>query len=152
MASHIILPKEEEAALGVAVEEDHDSPAAPGYQHQQGPPVAKALPFSATCVRISRDSYPNLRALRNASAMSLPDDDAAYAKLEEGDYGYLLDDVPHFTDYLSDLPVSADTPPLPTHPCLALVVPLLDSTPAVKKLQYAVLLVILMVLLETRIS
>ncbi|BAB89469.1 putative pyrophosphate--fructose-6-phosphate1 phosphotransferase [Oryza sativa (japonica cultivar-group)] len=130
MASHIILPKEEEAALGVAVEEDHDSPAAPGYQHQQGPPVAKALPFSATCVRISRDSYPNLRALRNASAMSLPDDDAAYAKLEEGDYGYLLDDVPHFTDYLSDLPVSADTPPLPTHPCLALVVPLPDSTPA----------------------
>uniref|UniRef100_I1NW16 Phosphofructokinase domain-containing protein n=1 Tax=Oryza glaberrima TaxID=4538 RepID=I1NW16_ORYGL len=119
MASHIILPKEEEAALGVAVEEDHDSPAAPGYQHQQGPPVAKALPFSATCVRISRDSYPNLRALRNASAMSLPDDDAAYAKLEEGDYGYLLDDVPHFTDYLSDLPTFPN--PLQDHPAYSTV-------------------------------
>uniref|UniRef100_A0A0E0JIG0 ATP-dependent 6-phosphofructokinase n=2 Tax=Oryza punctata TaxID=4537 RepID=A0A0E0JIG0_ORYPU len=120
MASHIILPKEEEeeAALGVAVEEDHDSPAAPGDQRQQGP-VAKALPFSATCVRISRDSYPNLRALRNASAMSLPDDDAAYAKLEEGDYGYLLDDVPHFTDYLSDLPTFPN--PLQDHPAYSTV-------------------------------
>ncbi|KAL5228537.1 hypothetical protein ABZP36_016802 [Zizania latifolia] len=122
MASHIILPKEEEeeaaaAGLGVAVEEDHDPPAGPGHQRQE--PVAKALPFSATCVRISRDSYPNLRALRNASAMSLPDDDAAFAKLEEGDYGYLLDDVPHFTDYLSDLPTFPN--PLQDHPAYSAV-------------------------------
>ncbi|KAF0921240.1 hypothetical protein E2562_039454 [Oryza meyeriana var. granulata] len=119
MASHIILPKEEEeeAGLGVAVEEDHDSPAAPGNQRQGQ--VTKALPFSATCVRISRDSYPNLRALRNASTMSLPDDDAAYAKLEEGDYGYILDDVPHFTDYLSDLPTFPN--PLQDHPAYSTV-------------------------------
>ncbi|KAG8077847.1 hypothetical protein GUJ93_ZPchr0007g3483 [Zizania palustris] len=119
MASHIILPKEEEeeVGLGVAVEQDHDSPAAPGYQRQE--PVAKAQPFSAMCVRISRDSYPNLRALRNASALSLPDDDAAFAKLEEGDYGYLLDDVPHFTDYLSDLPTFPN--PLQDHPAYSTV-------------------------------
>lgn len=110
-SSHIILPKEEEeeaaaeAGLGVAVEADHDSPAQRPYQEPA--PGKAALPFSATCVRISRDSYPNLRALRNASALDLHDDDAAFVKLEEGDYGYVLDDVPHLTDYLPDLPVSA---------------------------------------------
>jgi 6-phosphofructokinase 1 len=93
-SSHIILPKEEE----VQVEADHDSPAATGK--------AAALPFSATCVRISRDSYPNLRALRNASAVSIHDDDAAFVKLDEGDFGYVLDDVQHFSDYIPDLPVS----------------------------------------------
>lgn len=114
-SSHIILPKEEEeeeavveAGIGVAVEADHDSPAQRPYQEQA--PGKAALPFSATCVRISRDSYPNLRALRNASAMALHEDDAAFVKLEEGDYGYVLDDVPHLTDYLPDLPVSAATP------------------------------------------
>jgi len=118
-SSHIILPKEEEeeekeaaavaeAGLGVGVEADHDSPAQRPYQEQA--PGKAALPFSATCVRISRDSYPNLRALRNASTMALHDDDAAFVKIEEGDFGYVLDDVPHLTDYLPDLPVSAATP------------------------------------------
>lgn len=126
-SSHIILPKEEEeeaaaaavaeVGLGAAVEADHDHRP---YQ-EQGPGKA-ALPFSATCVRISRDSYPNLRALRNASTMSLHDDDAAFVKLEEGDYGYVLDDVPHLTDYLPDLPVSVATP----LPCL-LVAPITRS-------------------------
>ncbi|KAG8055496.1 hypothetical protein GUJ93_ZPchr0001g32646 [Zizania palustris] len=51
--------------------------------------------------------------------MSLPDDDAAFAKLEEGDYGYLLDDVPHFTDYLSDLPTFSN--PLQDHPAYSTV-------------------------------
>ena len=115
-SSHIILPKEEEAEaeaeaetrLGTAVEADHDSPAQlPLQDHAPG---KAALPFSATCVRISRDSYPNLRALRNASALDLHDDDAAFVKLEEGDYGYVLDDVPHLTDYLPNLPVSAAAP------------------------------------------
>lgn len=121
MASHIILPKEEEEeeGLGVAVEADHDSPEPPRYQAE---PVPKALPFSATCVRISRDSYPNLRALRNASAVSLRDDDADFVKLEEGDYGYVLDDVQHLTDYLPELPVSAAT----HSPLFA---PLSDSVP-----------------------
>lgn len=114
VSSHIILPKEEEeeaaaavaeAGLGAAVEADHDH-----RRYQEQAPGKAALPFSATCVRISRDSYPNLRALRNASTMSLHDDDAAFVKLEEGDYGYVLDDVPHLTDYLPDLPVSAATP------------------------------------------
>ncbi|XP_062206794.1 ATP-dependent 6-phosphofructokinase 6-like [Phragmites australis] len=120
-SSHIILPKEEEqeeqeAGLGVAVEADHDSPAQRSYQ--EGPGKA-ALPFSATCVRISRDSYPNLRALRNASAMTLRDDDATYVKLEEGDYGYLLDDVPHLTDYLPDLATFPN--PLQDHPAYSTV-------------------------------
>lgn len=105
-SSHIILPKEEE----VEVEADHDSPAQRPFQAPAGeaaPATGKAaLPFSATCVRISRDSYPNLRALRNASAVSIHDDDAAFVKLDEGDYGYVLDDVQHFTDYIPDLPVS----------------------------------------------
>ena len=126
-SSHIILPKEEEeaaaavaeAGLGVAVEADHDSPAQRPYQEQA--PGKAALPFSATCVRISRDSYPNLRALRNASTMALHDDDAAFVKIEEGDYGYVLDDVPHLTDYLPDIPVSAANP----LPC-SLVAPLPD--------------------------
>jgi 6-phosphofructokinase 1 len=117
MASHIILPKEEEeeeqqeegrgAAAGAQA--DHGPPETRGYRHMETAP--KPLPFSATCVRISRDSYPNLRALRNASAVNLPDDDAAYIKLDEGDYGYVLDDVQHLTDYLPELPVSADTTP-----------------------------------------
>ncbi|XP_037406518.1 ATP-dependent 6-phosphofructokinase 6-like [Triticum urartu] len=123
MASHIILPKEEEEeeeveeGLGVAVEADHDSPEPPRYRHLQ--PAQKALPFSATCVRISRDSYPNLRALRNASATSLRDDDAAFAKLDEGDYGYVLDDVQHLTDYLPELPTFPN--PLQDHPAYSTV-------------------------------
>ncbi|KAE8769186.1 6-phosphofructokinase 3 [Hordeum vulgare] len=118
MASHIILPKEEEEeGLAVAVEADHDSPEPPRYRHLQ--PAQKALPFSATCVRISRDSYPNLRALRNASATSLRDDDAAFAKLDAGDYGYVLDDVQHLTDYLPELPTFPN--PLQDHPAYSTV-------------------------------
>jgi 6-phosphofructokinase 1 len=115
MASHIILPKEEEeeeqqqeagqGAAAAAAETGLGLPEPQGYRHMETAP--KPLPFSATCVRISRDSYPNLRALRNASAASLPDDDAAFVKLDEGDYGYVLDDVQHLTDYLPELPVSA---------------------------------------------
>ncbi|XP_066312507.1 ATP-dependent 6-phosphofructokinase 6-like isoform X1 [Miscanthus floridulus] len=124
-SSHIILPKEEEeeaaavaeAGLGVAVEADHDSPAQRPYQEQA--PGKAALPFSATCVRISRDSYPNLRALRNASTMALHDDDAAFVKIEEGDYGYVLDDVPHLTDYLPDIPTFPN--PLQDHPAYSTV-------------------------------
>jgi len=127
-SSHIILPKEEEeeekeaaavaeAGLGVGVEADHDSPAQRPYQEQA--PGKAALPFSATCVRISRDSYPNLRALRNASTMALHDDDAAFVKIEEGDFGYVLDDVPHLTDYLPDLPTFPN--PLQDHPAYSTV-------------------------------
>ncbi|XP_037448889.1 uncharacterized protein LOC119318434 [Triticum dicoccoides] len=54
------------------------------------------------CVRISRDSYPNLHALHNASNDSLTD--AAYVKISEGDFGYVLDDVPHLPDYLPTYP------------------------------------------------
>ncbi|KAM0874388.1 hypothetical protein ACQ4PT_037464 [Festuca glaucescens] len=120
MASHIILPKEEEeqeAGRGVAAEADHGPPETRGYRHMETAP--KPLPFSATCVRISRDSYPNLRALRNASAMNLPDDDAAYIKLDEGDYGYVLDDVQHLTDYLPELPTFPN--PLQDHPAYSTV-------------------------------
>ncbi|CAM0882806.1 unnamed protein product [Alopecurus aequalis] len=120
MSSHIILPKEEEeqeAGLGAAAEADHGPSAPRRYQHMES--IPKALPFSATCVRISRDSYPNLRALRNASAMSLRDDDAAYAKLDEGDYGYVLDDVQHLTDYLPELPTFPN--PLQDHPAYSTV-------------------------------
>ncbi|KAF8751387.1 hypothetical protein HU200_012059 [Digitaria exilis] len=121
-SSHIILPKEEEeaaaeAGLGVAVEADHDSPAPCPFQEHA--PGKAALPFSATCVRISRDSYPNLRALRNASALDLHEDDAAFVKVEEGDYGYVLDDVPHLTDYLPDLPTFPN--PLQDHPAYSTV-------------------------------
>jgi hypothetical protein len=129
MASHIILPPDdaeenhhdyqeedgEEEELGSDGGEERQRDAA---QAEQQPPKA-ALPFSATCVRISRDSYPNLRALRNASSVSLAD--AAYVKISEGDYGYVLDDVPHLTDYIPDIPVSAQhrstpLPPPPTPP------------------------------------
>jgi 6-phosphofructokinase 1 len=79
--SHIILPKEEE----VQVEADHDSPTVTGK--------AEALPFFATCVRISGDSYPNLCALRNASAVSIHDAAAAFVKLDEGDFRYVLDEI-----------------------------------------------------------
>jgi hypothetical protein len=126
MASHIILPPDdaeenhhdyqeedgEEEELGSDGGEERQRDAA---QAEQQPPKA-ALPFSATCVRISRDSYPNLRALRNASSVSLAD--AAYVKISEGDYGYVLDDVPHLTDYIPDIPVSAQhrSTPLPPPP------------------------------------
>jgi 6-phosphofructokinase 1 len=113
MASHIILSLEDDDEYRQDHEEEEE-------EERSCPPdqtsSAAALPFSASCVRISRDSYPNLRALRNASSVSLGD--AAYVKISEGDFGYVLDDVPHFTDYLPDLPVSAGTGPLPPHPAL----------------------------------
>ncbi|KAF7078224.1 hypothetical protein CFC21_082698 [Triticum aestivum] len=49
------------------------------------------------CVRISRNTYPNLRALRNASHVGLTD--APHVKISEGDFGHILDDVPHLADY-----------------------------------------------------
>lgn len=112
MSSHIILPPEDDDEHRHDHEDDGESEE---EQRERVPPdqtsAAKAaLPFSASCVRISRDSYPNLRALRNASSVSLAD--AAYVKISEGDFGYVLDDVPHFTDYLPDLPVSAAGIPL----------------------------------------
>lgn len=106
MASHIILPPEDadENHREAEGEGEELGNADDGAPEQPTPPKA-ALPFSAMCVRISRDSYPNLRALRNASSVSLAD--AAYVKISEGDYGYVLDDVPHLTDYIPDAPVSA---------------------------------------------
>jgi 6-phosphofructokinase 1 len=113
MASHIILPPEDADENHHQEEEEreelgHDDGERAPPEH---PPKA-ALPFSATCVRISRDSYPNLRALRNASSVSLAD--AAYVKISEGDFGYVLDDVPHLTDYVPDIPVSAHHRSVPT--------------------------------------
>ncbi|CAD6271513.1 unnamed protein product [Miscanthus lutarioriparius] len=125
MASHIILPPddadenhnhqaaaEEREELG---RDDDDEEHAHG--HPPALPPKPALPFSAMCVRISRDSYPNLRALRNASSVSLAD--AAYVKISEGDFGYVLDDVPHFTDYLPDIPTYHN--PLQDHPAYSTV-------------------------------
>jgi len=86
----------------VHVEGDFDSP---NSRH-----VASNLPFSATCIRIARDSYPNLRSLVSSSAP----DDAVASKTVEGEYGYVLEDVPHFTDYLPDMPTF--TNPLRNHP------------------------------------
>ncbi|EMS66804.1 hypothetical protein TRIUR3_04883 [Triticum urartu] len=48
-------------------------------------------------VKISRNTYPNLRALRNASHVDLTD--APHVKISEGDFGHILDDVPHLADY-----------------------------------------------------
>ena len=113
MASHIILPPDDDDDEYDDEEQRLDDEEAderlPGGEQA----ARAALPFSAMCVRISRDSYPNLRALRNASAVSLAD--AAYVKISEGDFGYVLDDVPHFADYLPDLPVSAPSPLLSPH-------------------------------------
>ncbi|XP_034587898.1 ATP-dependent 6-phosphofructokinase 6 isoform X2 [Setaria viridis] len=126
MASHIILPpddadenhhhrqedgEEREEELGRDDGDEEREHASP-----ERPPKA-ALPFSATCVRISRDSYPNLRALRNASSVSLAD--AAYVKISEGDFGYVLDDVPHLTDYVPDIPTYPN--PLQDHPAYSTV-------------------------------
>ncbi|XP_078168560.1 ATP-dependent 6-phosphofructokinase 6-like isoform X4 [Carex rostrata] len=87
----------------VHVEGDFDSP--------NSRQVTSNLPFSATCIRIARDSYPNLRSL--VSSSTLPDD-AVASKIVEGEYGYVLEDVPHFTDYLPDMPTF--TNPLRNHP------------------------------------
>lgn len=87
----------------IHVEGDFDSPNSRS--------ISSNLPFSATCIRIGRDSYPNLRSL--ASSASLPDD-AAASKNIDGEYGYVLEDVPHFTDYLPDMPTF--TNPLRNHP------------------------------------
>jgi 6-phosphofructokinase 1 len=118
MASHIILPPEDADENHHQEEEEreelgHDDGERAPPEH---PPKA-ALPFSATCVRISRDSYPNLRALRNASSVSLAD--AAYVKISEGDFGYVLDDVPHLTDYVPDIPTYPN--PLQDHPAYSTV-------------------------------
>jgi len=111
MASHIILPPEDADENHHREEDGEEEEEREELGHDDGeraPPEQApkaALPFSATCVRISRDSYPNLRALRNASSVSLAD--AAYVKISEGDFGYVLDDVPHLTDYVPDVQVSA---------------------------------------------
>jgi 6-phosphofructokinase 1 len=114
MASHIILPPDDEQQR--REDEEADEPPPPPGHHGPAAATKAALPFSAMCVRISRDSYPNLRALRNASAVSLAD--AAYVKISEGDFGYVLDDVPHLADYIPDVPVSERPSPLlsPPHP------------------------------------
>ena len=41
-------------------------------------------------------------------------------KVETGDYGYVLEDVPHLTDYIDQLPVSS----LSLSLCLSLSLPL----------------------------
>ncbi|MDK0841616.1 hypothetical protein P5E51_16115, partial [Clostridium perfringens] len=79
MASHIILPPDDDDEQRQGEEEDPWADAEPPAAPEQA--AKAALPFSATCVRISRDSYPNLRALRNASSVSLAD--AAYVKISE---------------------------------------------------------------------
>ncbi|KAL5229765.1 hypothetical protein ABZP36_028541 [Zizania latifolia] len=120
-SSHIILPPdddEEEQRRREDEEEDEDP-----WARSVLPPLAPeqamkaAAPFSATCVRISRDSYPNLRALRDASSVSLSD--AAYVKISEGDFGYILDDVPHLIDYVPDAPTYPN--PLQDHPAYSTV-------------------------------
>nr|CAB3460922.1 unnamed protein product [Digitaria exilis] len=119
MASHIILPPDDaDENHGQAEGEElgNDDDGEHGASSEQAPPKA-ALPFSATCVRISRDSYPNLRALRNASSVSLAD--AAYVKISEGDFGYVLDDVPHLTDYIPEIPTYPN--PLQDHPAYSTV-------------------------------
>ena len=95
-------------------DEEHDGGGG-GERQQQ---AKAALTSSAMCVRISRDSYPNLHALHNASNDSLTN--AAYVKISEGDFGYVLDDVPHLADYL---PVSSH----PSPPLLLLARPLVGS-------------------------
>jgi 6-phosphofructokinase 1 len=112
MASHIILPPEDDDEH----RQDHEEEEEEELCWAPDQTSSAALPFSASCVRISRDSYPNLRSLSNASSASVAD--AAYVKISEGGFGYVLDDVPHFTDYLPDLPVSAGTGPLPPSPAL----------------------------------
>ncbi|KAJ4768527.1 ATP-dependent 6-phosphofructokinase [Rhynchospora pubera] len=87
----------------IHVEGDFDSPTS-----RQ---IVSSLPFSATCIRIARDSYPNLRSI--SSSANIPDD-AGSSKTVEGDFGYVLEDVPHFTDYLPDLPAFIN--PLRNHP------------------------------------
>jgi 6-phosphofructokinase 1 len=112
MASHIFLQPDDEQQRREDEEADEDERPRGG---QDGAAAAKAsLPFSAMCVRISRDSYPNLRTLRHGSAVSLAD--AAYVKISEGDFGYVLDDVPHLADYLPDVPVSAPLSHAPPRP------------------------------------
>jgi 6-phosphofructokinase 1 len=110
MASHIILPPDDEQQRREDEEAD-EPPPPPGHHGPAAATTKAALPFSAMCVRISRDSYPNLRALRNASNVSLAD--AAYVKISEGDFGYVLDDVPHLADYIPDVLVSAPLLSLP---------------------------------------
>lgn len=38
--------------------------------------------------------------------------DSSKAKIVHGDAGYVLEDVPHFSDYISDLPVRFPQTPL----------------------------------------
>ncbi|KAM3411895.1 hypothetical protein ACQJBY_003520 [Aegilops geniculata] len=120
MASHIILPPDgddDEQQRREDEENDGGSGSGGDGEQQAGGNAKAALPFSAMCVRISRDSYPNLRALRNASHASLTD--AAYVKISEGDFGYVLDDVPHLADYIPDVPTYPN--PLQDHPAYSTV-------------------------------
>lgn len=58
---------------------------------------------SLTCIKVTppfRD-YPKLRSPSRMGLQAKPD-----FKIVEGEYGYILEDVPHLTDYLPDLPVS----------------------------------------------
>ena len=46
-----------------------------------------------------------IRHLRFSEAME--SDGRSNVKMTEGEFGYLLEDVPHLSDYLPDLPVSS---------------------------------------------
>ncbi|XP_020105363.1 ATP-dependent 6-phosphofructokinase 6-like [Ananas comosus] len=80
-------PHEEEA-----VETDHD---APNPRQLYGFPAAAAAPIAF------RTRGSELR-LRSSSDNMVEEE--ANAKIVEGDFGYVLEDVPHLVDYLPDVP------------------------------------------------
>nr|CAD1824171.1 unnamed protein product [Ananas comosus var. bracteatus] len=80
-------PHEEEA-----VETDHD---APNPRQLDGFPAAAAAPIAF------RTRGSELR-LRSSSDNMVEEE--ANAKIVEGDFGYVLEDVPHLVDYLPDIP------------------------------------------------
>lgn len=79
----------------VVVESDYDSPT-----------WRQLSDFSVAVTGNNFPSHASYADLRLSSVRDMGSVARADRKVVEGEFGYVLEDVPHFTDYLPDVPVS----------------------------------------------
>ncbi|XP_072995667.1 ATP-dependent 6-phosphofructokinase 6-like [Typha latifolia] len=97
--------------------QDFDSPRprhldSPRSRHLDEVPIP-----SASCFKVSLP--PRELTLRPRSQTDIEVEDEADVKIVEGEFGYVLEDVPHLTDYIPDLPTYPN--PLQDNPAYSVV-------------------------------
>ncbi|XP_072966338.1 ATP-dependent 6-phosphofructokinase 3-like [Typha angustifolia] len=97
--------------------QDYDSPRSryldsPRSRHLDEVPIP-----SASCFKVSLP--PRELTLRPRSQSDIEIEDEADVKIVKGEFGYVLEDVPHLTDYIPDLPTYPN--PLQDNPAYSVV-------------------------------